>query len=133
MFNKTPKVTFLNKIALWLFGPPKDVPDGEYVAEAFINWEICSGPTLYRARFKTQDEAEFAARGAAWLLDQMLPTGYAARDALNRRYIEPYNFEIKWGLRKGTPAELKPGKFRPVWSPVLRGDPGFSGDYVRFG
>lgn len=130
---KNSKVTFLNKIVLWLFGPMKDIPDGEYVAEAFINWELCSGPTLYRARFKSLNEAELAARGAAWLLDQMLPTGYAARDWLNRRYIEPYNFEIKWGVRKGTPKELKADTFRPVWSPRLSGERGFSGDYVRLG
>jgi hypothetical protein len=102
---------------------------GNFVAEVWMDWEICQGSTLYRERFMTQQRALRAVRSAAKRLDTALPRFYPAEYSNGRRYAESYGFEIKYGVRNLAGRELTEG-VASIWSPSMPGDANFSGEHA---
>jgi hypothetical protein len=93
-----------------LFGVPVSTPDGRWVAEAWLEWEICRGSTLYRERFDRPDAAAKAARRAAGSLDFHLPKG---------------DFGIQWGVRLACENDTE----RRIWSPYMPGSRNCRGEH----
>lgn len=91
---------------------------GTFVAEVWLNWEICTGSTLYRARFHRRWQAAVAAKVHAMWLDWVLPTHYRAEYANGRPYLEAYGFAICFGVRQTT--DLAQDRSN-IWSPVMPG------------
>lgn len=104
----------------------REVP-GAYVAEVWLNWEICRGSTLYRARFHRQWQAALAAKFHAVWLDWVLPTHYRAEYSSGRRYWEPYGFAICFGVRAATSLVQDRAT---LWSPHLPGSPRSSSEHA---
>jgi hypothetical protein len=90
--------------------PPHD-PDGVWVAEAWVEWEICRGSTLYRERFNSIGHAECAAKKGARDLDFWLP----------RRW----GMGIKWGVRRACSADTG----HHIWSPYMPGSKHCTGEH----
>lgn len=99
----------------WLrrfFGPaPTPTPNGRWVAESWLEWEICRGSTLYRQRFDNFDDAVTSAKRAAKDLDWTLPSK---------------GFGIRWGVR---PAGANDNSVQ-IWSPCLPESPNFRGEHA---
>lgn len=93
------------QVAYWRNG----TPDGEHVAEVWLEWPICTGSTMFRAAFPTAADAEAAARYHAKLLDSYLPTHYPATYSCGKRYFESYDYGIAWGVRARKGVELTEG------------------------
>ena len=87
------------------------VPDGEWVAEAWLVWDICTGSTMYRERFNTKEEAHEAAKKNAAKLDRWTPSHQ--------------NFGISYGVRKANKFDNE----HSIWSWALPGEPDYSGEY----
>ena len=85
-----------------LFKVPIHNPEGVWVAEAWLEWEICTGSTLYRERFDIKEDAAKAARKAAASLDFYLRDG---------------DFGISWGVREACDKDTG----RRIWSPYMPG------------
>ena len=113
---------------LWSTSSPRSDPNGRYVAEVWLEWEICRGSTMFRSRADTLVKAKAAAQRAARLADLWLPSAYRAEYSDGRPYSEPYGFEIKWGV---IDTQKFPGK---MWKDVpltlvLPGRPGYTGEH----
>jgi hypothetical protein len=102
---------------------------GEFVAEVWLDWEICRGSTMYRQRFVSEKEALSEVRNRARMLDRVLPTHYRSEDWSGRPRLERYEFEIRWGVRRITDAERLEG-VRPVWSLALPGTEEYCGEHA---
>jgi len=96
----------------------RGTPNGAHLAEVWLEWEICTGSTLYRARFNRRWQAALAAKWHAVLLDWTLPTHYRAEYSNGRPYLEPYGFSLQWGVRAPTNS---PQDSAAIWSPVMPG------------
>jgi len=98
--------------AVWSLYVPIPDPSGAWVAEAWLEWEICRGSTLYRERFATIKDAERAARRGARCLDYFLPPAEG--------------MGIKWGVRRACEADGNHG----IWSPYMPGSKHYSGEHA---
>lgn len=96
-----------------------------FVAEVWLEWEICRGSTMFRAPYSSIKRAEKAAHRAAKLLDLFLPKSYLAEYSSGRLYWESYGFEICWGVRPVTGLESQRGVSR-IWTTTM---PGYSGHH----
>lgn len=101
---------------------------GDWVAEVWLEWEICKGSTLYRARFATEERAARAARANAWVLDMVLPTRYKAEYSDGSPYWESYCYGIHFGVRKLTAYEQVNGVHQ-FYTDVLPGHKGHEGEH----
>lgn len=104
-------------------------PNGTFVAEAWLEWEICRGSTMFRAAYSTAARAERAARLAAKLLDRELPLHYRAEYSNGRRYWESYGFDIRFGVRPLAPSEQRNGVFR-IWTTDMPGTKEHQGEHA---
>lgn len=104
-------------------------PGGRYVAEVWLEWEICRGSTLYRQRFRSRTAATLFARWHALCLDLHLPHFYWDTDSIGRPVRYAYEYGIHWGVRKVTSAEMHQG-VSPVWSPALPGTKTYRGEHA---
>ncbi len=100
--------------------------DGPFVAEVWLEWEICTGSTLYRQRFSSEKAAERAVRSAAAKLDAVLPTHYVDIDWSGRRVPYKYEYEIRFGVRRAASNEST----ARIWSPALPGTQAYSGEHA---
>lgn len=99
-----------------------------YVAEVWLEWEICRGSTMYRATAKTRLGAWLKAKLAAMTLDCLLPTWYWDTDWSGRRCRYAYEYGIHFGVRKLTEREQQEG-VRTIWTAVLPGSRKFEGEH----
>jgi hypothetical protein len=102
---------------------------GEFVAEVWLEWEICRGSTMYRERFASESRALSEVRKRARLLDWLLPTHYRSEDWFGRPTMERHEYEIRWGVRRITDQERIRG-VHPVWSTELPGTEGYTGEHA---
>lgn len=107
---------------------PREDDSGDFVAEVWLEWEICSGSTLYRRRFSDPVDAEHAVRKAAKALDDILPTHYRVEGYYGRTEWEKHGFSIRFGVRDIQESEK--AHFRGIWSPHLPGESSFSGEHA---
>ena len=89
---------------------PKHTPTGMWVAEVWLEWDICTGSTMYRQRFVHRDEALTAVRRAAQKLDWLLPD---------------QDFGIKYGVRESVEADTG----NEIWCAVMPGSPDYCGEH----
>ena len=87
------------------------MPDGPWVAEAWLEWDVCRGSVLYRERFNTMDDAARMAKGHARTLDYWLPR----RDGMG----------INWGVRRACDADTG----HAIWSPAMPGTRDYCGEH----
>ena len=99
-----------------------------YVAEVWLEWEICRGSTMYRATAKTRFGAWLKAKFAAMMLDCLLPAWYWDTDWSGRRRRHVYEYGIHFGARKLTESEQQAG-VRTIWTTVLPGSRAFKGEH----
>jgi hypothetical protein len=104
---------------------PGTAGTGPYVAEVWLDWEICRGSTMYRQRFENKETAELFAKNAARYLDWILPTHWRTTDWSGRPYFEKYGYAIKFGVRSIDVVEDK--DFQVVWATRLPGQQGITG------
>jgi hypothetical protein len=109
--------------------PRLESTTGDFVAEVWLDWEICRGSTMYRQRFVSEKEALSEVRNRARLLDRVLPTHYRTEGWSGEMRLERYEFEIRWGVRRVTDAERLDG-VRPVWSLALPGTEEYRGEHA---
>lgn len=107
---------------------PRAGRSGEWVSEVWLEWEICRGSTMYRQRFSYRWTAYLATRLHALLLDMVLPSHYWNTDCIGRRCLYRHEYGILYGVRKVLPSEAL--EFSPVWSDVLPGHRGHSGEHA---
>jgi hypothetical protein len=107
----------------------QDEHTGSFIAECWLEWEICTGSTMYRAAFKSEEAAAAAAKRHAALLDALLPTHYQAEFSSGRRYMEKYCFEIRWGVRPLTAHEKEHG-VHTLWTTIMPGTRGHAGEHA---
>ncbi len=105
--------------------PPGQKDDGPFVAEVWLEWEICRGSTLYRQRFSSERAAARAVRRAAEVLDNTLPRFYYDSDWSGRRIRYPHEFEIRFGVRRANEHDTT----ATIWSPELPGHREFTGEH----
>ena len=101
---------------------------GDYVAEVWMEWEICQGSTLYRARFTSPERAAKAASWAARALDDILPHTFTAEYSNGTRYQESLDFALNYGVRKLIGRERTAG-VECIWSPAMPGTVNFKGEH----
>jgi hypothetical protein len=89
-----------------------------YVAEVWLEWEICRGSTMVRRKFKHLWTAALFAKIAAMIVDFHLPSYYRAEYSDGEPYLEKYGFEIHYGIRQLGENEI----YCPVWSLVMPGN-----------
>jgi hypothetical protein len=112
--------------AAWM--TPRKVGRGDYVAEVWLEWDICRGSTLYRQRFAYEWQAALFAKLYAMQLDYVLPTHWRTTDYHGRLCWEKYEYGIKFGVRQVTPHERD--NFQLIWSPVMPGHKDYAGEHA---
>ena len=100
-----------------------------YVAEVWLEWDICRGSTMYRATAKTRHGAWLKAKIAAMKLDFLLPKFYWDTDWSGRRCRYAYEFGIHFGVRPLTDQEQQHG-LRAIWTTVMPGSREFAGEHA---
>ena len=100
--------------------------DGPFVAEVWLEWEVCRGSTLYRQRFVNEKSAERAVRKAAAKLDRVLPKHYGDTDWSGRRVVYEYEYGIHFGVRPANEHDST----RRIWSPALPGTQSYAGEHA---
>jgi len=101
---------------------------GPYVAEVWLDWEICRGSTLYRQSFHSKRMALLFAKVYAVMLDASLPKLYRVDDSEEGcPCFEHYNFEIKFGVRSMLESEAS--RFTPFFTSTMPGFAGFAGEH----
>lgn len=115
-------------IAKGRFIAPDKEGVGDYVAEVWLEWEICSGSTLYRQRFPDVRSAERAVRRAAKKLDGILPTHYRVDSYNGRPQWEKHSFKIQFGVRDIQEQEKE--NFNAIWSPYMPGESKHTGEHA---
>lgn len=103
-------------------------PDGTHVVDIWLDWEICTGSTMFRSAYATQARAVEAANYFAQLLDDRLPRTYSAEMCDGSKYREEYNFSIKWGIRQATEGERNHG-VRRIWTSAMPGTTRHHGEH----
>lgn len=106
---------------------PRRGRQGDWVAEVWLEWEVCRGSTMYRQRFSQRWMAYLAVRFHALVLDGLLPTHYWSTDWSGRPCRYRHEYAILYGVRQVLPAEAQ--DFHPVWSEDLPGMRDFSGEH----
>ena len=101
---------------------PRQSNQGDFVAEVWLEWDICRGSTMYRQRFATEKSAARFVKLYAWVLDFMLPKGYMSTDYVGRPKVYAHEFDIRFGVRKLVDGEGI--NFHPIWTTTM---PGYSG------
>lgn len=109
---------------------PKANKAGPYVAEVWLEWEVCRGSTMYRQCFRWKLLAALNAKLHAMLLDGMLPSHYVDRDWSGRPCWYRYEYGIMFGVRKLTAGEAKDG-MHAVWTTELPGRAGHAGEHAQ--
>lgn len=104
-------------------------PSGRYVAEVWLEWEVCRGSTLYRQRFRSRTAAWLFVRWHALSLDLHLPRYYWDTDWSGRRVRYAYEYGLFWGVRKATSEEMHHG-VSAIWSPALPGTKAYRGEHA---
>lgn len=101
---------------------------GPFVAEVWLDWEICRGSTMYRQSFRSKRMAALFAKFYAVMLDASLPKLYRVDDESDEgpRY-ERHQFEILFGVRTLVDGEVK--RFTPVFTTTMPGYAGFNGEH----
>jgi hypothetical protein len=112
---------------LFLVAPRRKRTVGPFVAEVWLDWEICRGSTLYRQSFHSKRAAAIYAKLYAVMLDMTLPKYYPAEGWDGRVYYEKYDFEIRFGVRAIVPSEVE--RFAPIFSKIMPGHSGYSGEH----
>lgn len=102
--------------------------EGDYVAEAWLEWSICTGSTMYRGRFASEARAHAEVKSRAMWLDFLLPKYYRAENAAGRMYWESYDFSIRYGVRKLTEYEKAHG-VQCFWTDKLPGHSSHRGEH----
>ena len=110
--------------------PPRPGKQGGWVAEVWMDWDICRGSTLYRQCFRTKQMAWLFAKLYALRLDLILPSTYAAEGWDGNPQWFKYEFAIHWGVRTRAPRESTANGFSPIWSPAMPGEKGFAGEHA---
>ncbi|KVP39786.1 hypothetical protein [Burkholderia ubonensis] len=100
-----------------------------FVAEVWLEWDVCRGSTMYRATAKTEHGAQLKAKIAAMKLDLLLPKFYMDTDWSGRPCRYAYDFSIKYGVRKPTEREAKEGVIA-LSTTSLPGTRGFTGEHA---
>lgn len=100
-----------------------------YVAEVWLEYEICRGSTMYRATAKTERGAKLKAKIAAMKLDLLLPKFYWDTDWGGRPCRYAYEFGIRYGVRQLTEREEKEG-VTAFFTTALPGTHGFTGEHA---
>lgn len=100
-----------------------------YVAEVWLEYEICRGSTMYRATAKTERGAMMKAKIAAMKLDLLLPKFYWDTDWGGRPCRYAYEFGIRYGVRQLSEREEKEG-VTALFSSSLPGTRRFTGEHA---
>lgn len=106
---------------------PKSDPQGQYVAEVWLQWYFGRGSTMFRERYATLDQAAHAVKRRAKILDAKLPKFYVDTDWSGRKILLEHEFGIEFGVRQITPQESE--RFRPVWTTSMPGERGYAGEH----
>jgi hypothetical protein len=106
---------------------PKRKSSGDWVAEVWLDWEICAGSTMYRQRFKTQFGAYLAVRARAFALDYLLPQVYWDTDWSGNPIRLEHEYSIRYGVRSLSAMERE--AFNTVYSTVLPGEKGCTAEH----
>lgn len=101
---------------------------GPWVGEVWLEWSICRGSTMFRARFASKQAAEAAVKSRAAVLDDILPRTYRAEYSCGRPYAEKYDFGIYFGVRELTEDEKVNGVSR-IWTTEMPGHRGHAGEH----
>lgn len=109
---------------------PKAKAAGEWVAEVWMDWEICSGSTLYRQRFNTKWGAYLAVRARAFGLDFLLPRTYWDTDWSGKPIQLAYEYSIHYGVR--CLSEMEREGFNTVYTTVLPGEKGCTAEHSGY-
>lgn len=115
------------ELAAWLFKPATG-SSGTFVAEVWLDWEVCRGSTLYRQRFGSLAQATRYVTAYARLLDLLLPAHYSVTDRRGRVVPERYNYAIRYGVRAITDPEK--ASFRSFLSVGMPGGPLDTGEHA---
>lgn len=107
---------------------PRKNRTGDWVAEVWLEWEVCRGSTMYRQRFRFRWTAYLAVRLRAILLDGVLPRFYRDTDWGGRPKMYEYEYGIHYGVRKLVEGEGR--EFHAIWSDVLPGHRDHSGEHA---
>jgi hypothetical protein len=110
-----------------LFAPRFSGTQDRYVAEVWLEGEICRGSTLYRQRFLSERMARIHAKLHAFMLDFCLPKYYLVEDEWGKLRPRRFDCDIRFGCRQLTASEAD--TFAPLWSTVMPGYDGFKGEY----
>jgi hypothetical protein len=119
--------------AVSLFGKgtltqPRSKKNGDWVAEVWLEWEICRGSTMYRQRFRFRWTAYLAVRLRALMLDLRLPTRYLDTDWSGNYCVFRYEYAIHYGVRRLAGSERE--RFHAIWSTELPGTKGYRGEHA---
>jgi hypothetical protein len=109
---------------------PKAKTTGSWVAEVWIDWEICHGSTMYRQRFNTKWGAYLAVRARAFGLDFLLPSSYWDTDWSGKPVRIKHEFCIRYGVRRLSEKEQE--TFNTVYSTVLPGEEGCRAEHSGY-
>jgi hypothetical protein len=102
--------------------------NGPFVAEVWLEWEICRGSTMYRQSFHSQRMAAIFAKLYAVLIDASLPRLYRVDDASDDGPVyERHQFEIHFGVRARVDGEAQ--RLSPIFSSTMPGYAGFEGEH----
>lgn len=100
---------------------------GEHIAEVWLTLKGGRGSTMYRQRFDTLLFAKLYVKLYAFVLDMHLPTHYTVLDAEGNEVLKKHNYGIRFDVRPTTVGEYG-AWFETVWTTVLPGESGFSGE-----
>ncbi len=112
-----------------LLRPRSAKSQGRYVAEVWLNWEVCRGSTMYRQRFRTKWGAYLQVKLHAMALDMALPRYYQDTDWSGKRCLYKHGFDILFSVR--TLAKVEETDFQPLWSVAMPGSQGYSGEHAQ--
>ncbi len=107
---------------------PRKNRRGDWVAEVWLEWEVCRGSTMYRQRFRFRWTAHLSVRLRAILLDGVLPRFYRDTDWSGRPKMYEYEYGIHYGVRKLVEGEGQ--SFQPIWTDVLTGHRDHRGEHA---
>jgi hypothetical protein len=101
---------------------------GTFVAEVWLNWEICRGSTMYRQQFSSKWRAAIAVKLHAMALDWILPKYYTGEDYYGHPCSYKHEYGIVFGIRQLQPNEA--ANFHVIWTTTMPGYDGFGGEHA---
>jgi hypothetical protein len=120
---------FSNPLLRWAFSRRSTNTHGTFVAEVWLNWEICPhGSTMYRQRFSSKWRAAIAVKLHAMALDWILPKYYRGEDYYGHPCSYKHEYGILFGIRQLEPNEA--ANFHVIWTTTMPGYDGFEGEHV---